>query len=62
MLMLLSGSVIVAGILILIVLYYEVYKPIWEERKAAKGRYATKEDIDDLLHEAGIIDASEIQK
>ena len=51
-----------ACISILITLYYEVYKPIWRERKKAKDGFATSEEIDALLHEAGIFDSPKIQK
>ena len=43
-----------ACISILITLYYEVYKPIWRERKKAKDGFATSEEIDALLDQAGI--------
>lgn len=40
---------------VLIVLYYEVYEPIWRERKKAKSsKTATAKEIDNLLFEAGI--------
>ena len=50
-------------LLILTTLYYEVYKPTWEARSAAKtgGRYATAEEIDALLYESGAFDATELQ-
>jgi hypothetical protein len=49
-------------ILILITLYYEVYKPTWDARNAAKngGKYATAEEIDALLYEADAFNATEI--
>ena len=50
-------------ILILITIYYEVYKPTWDARNAAKtgGRYATPEEIDTLLYEADAFTAPELQ-
>ena len=50
-------------ILILITLYYEVYKPTWNARNAAKtgGSYATPEEIDALLYEADAFTATELQ-
>jgi len=44
---------------VLIVIYYEVYKPIWDARNKAKSsKTATPEEIDALLYEAGIFDRS----
>lgn len=50
-------------ILILITMYYEIYKPTWEARNAAKtgGMYATPQEIDALLYESGTFDATELQ-
>ncbi len=50
-------------ILILITMYYEIYKPTWDARNAAKtgGMYATPEEIDALLYESGTFDATELQ-
>jgi len=50
-------------ILILITMYYEIYKPTWDARNAAKtgGMYATPEEIDALLYEADAFNATEIQ-
>jgi hypothetical protein len=44
-------------------MYYEVYKPTWDARNAAKtgGMYATPQEIDALLYESGTFDATELQ-
>lgn len=49
-------------ILILITLYYEVYKPTWNARNAAKtgGSYASAEEIDQLFYASDPFSATEI--
>ena len=61
--LIICGLLCITCILILITLYYEVYRPTWNARNAAKtgGRYATPEEIDALLFEADPFIATEIQ-
>lgn len=60
--LIICGLLIITCLLILITLYYEVYKPTWDARNAAKtgGKYATPEEIDALLYEADAFNATEI--
>lgn len=61
--LIICSLLVITCILILTTLYYEVYKPTWDARNAAKtgGMYASTEEIDALLYESGAFDASELQ-
>ena len=62
MLTIICALVAIICILTLTILYYEVYKPTWQHRKADTGRYATAEEIDALLYEADPFDATEFAR
>ena len=61
--LIICGLLCITCILILITLYYEVYRPTWNARNAAKtgGHYATPEEIDQLFFASDPFIATEIQ-